>query len=285
MTKILWVDDQLDVVRSAASALGGKEFHFEFCPDGESAISKISNNHYDIILIDLSMPPGKWGGLWLLGELNKQEEKRHVIIVSGEGTQAETIQALRLGANDYITKEELIEELAERLKTALVEISNNSKHLLKTIQSGESDTVEFKSTLRKNLRTNSNDSEIELAVFKTICGFMNKSGGSLFIGITDNGEIIGLNNDDFKNEDKFQLHFWNLFKESIGIEFVKYVNSSIIKIDEGSFFHIDCKKSDHPVFLKWKSKNNDFFYVRVGPQTEQLGTKQAISYIKTNFQS
>lgn len=283
MTKILWADDQLDVVKSAAAALGEKTFFFDFCTNGQSALSKINENSYDIILIDLAMPPGAWGGLWLLEELNKIGVQNRVIVVSGEGTQAETIKALRLGATDYITKEELIKELGDRIKTAISEISKLTKKPIDLISEGENDTVEFKSTLRKNLKTGNNDHDIELAVLKTICGFMNKSGGSLFIGVNDTGGIIGLKNDGFQSEDKLQLHFWNLFKDSVGIEFVKFVESEIIELDGKNIYYVQCKKSEHPVFLKWKSKNDELFYVRVGPQTEKLGTKQALEYIKSNF--
>ncbi|MBN5312814.1 putative DNA binding domain-containing protein [Serratia marcescens] len=288
MTKILWADDQVDVVKSAAAvAISDKLFSFDFCSNGIDALAKIKEKQYDIILIDLAMPPNRWGGLWLLEELKKIGRLHGVIVVSGEGAQAETIKALRLGATDYITKEELVYELNDRIQNAIDDKKRRTHETSSMISSGESEIVEFKSTLRKNLSANRNDSEIELAVFKTICGFMNKNGGNLFIGVADDGSILGLENDDFKNDDKFQLHFWNIFKNSIGIEFVKLISAGILTLENKSIFHIKCSKSEKPIFLKWKkeNKNSEAFFVRVGPQTEQLGTRQAIEYIKNNFKN
>lgn len=75
MTKILWADDQVDVVKSAAAvAISDKLFSFDFCSNGIDALAKIKEKQYDIILIDLAMPPNRWGGLWLLEELKKNRE-------------------------------------------------------------------------------------------------------------------------------------------------------------------------------------------------------------------
>ena len=65
------------------------------------------------------MPPGKWGGLWLLEEIKKFHYRVPVIVISGEGTQTETIKALRLGASDYVTKDKVEEELLDRIHTLI----------------------------------------------------------------------------------------------------------------------------------------------------------------------
>ena len=64
------------------------------------------------------MPPEEWGGLWALEEIRKFNQKIPVIIISGEGTQSETIKALRMGA-DYVTKDDLQTDLLQRVEIAL----------------------------------------------------------------------------------------------------------------------------------------------------------------------
>lgn len=73
--------------------------------------------------------------------------------------------------------------------------------LSQAVVDGESEAVEFKCTLRTNLHTNSPDQRMELAVLKTIAGFINNGGGTLIVGVTDDGSPVGLQADGFSNED------------------------------------------------------------------------------------
>lgn len=287
MIRILWADDQLDVVASLVRVLGLDGVSFEFANNGEDALRKILDKSYDLVLIDLAMPPGRWGGLWLLQKINDLKITLPSIVVSGEGSQAETIKALRLGAIDYVTKEKLITELPQQLKLALDDKAKQLKNLSSLIKGGETDTVEFKSTLRTSLHTGLKDREMELAVLKTVAGFFNSSGGTLLVGVSDEGLLLGIDNDLFPNPDKFQLHFWNIFRESIGSEYSEFIKSDMIKVNESFIFCVSCLPSNRPAFLKWKSKGqakaDELFYVRIGPQTELLGIRQAVTYIEDHF--
>ena len=69
---------------------------------------------------------------------------------------------------------------------------------------------EFKSTLRIYLHTMQRDTKMEHAIIKTINGFLNADGGTLVVGVNDNGEALGLDMDSFENEDKIELHLGNL---------------------------------------------------------------------------
>jgi len=80
------------------------------------------------------------------------------------------------------------------------------------VEQGENTTIEFKSTLRVNLHTGQNDAKMELAILKTIAAFLNVNGGTLVIGVTDDGNPVGIGADKFANEDKMYLHLVNLIK-------------------------------------------------------------------------
>lgn len=62
-------------------------------------------------------------------------------------------------------------------------------------QMGESDRLEFKSSARWNLRTDKRDEAMEEVVAKTVAAFMNSAGGTLLLGVADDGSLIGLGPD------------------------------------------------------------------------------------------
>jgi len=64
-----------------------------------------------------------------------------------------------------------------------------------TIAQGESSTLEFKSTFRWDLREGHINRSLETVVMKTLAGYMNSQGGTLLMGVADDGAILGLDND------------------------------------------------------------------------------------------
>ena len=82
---------------------------------------------------------------------------------------------------------------------------SDEKRIQQMIAQGESTTLEFKSTLRFNKREGKKkDKVIEHQVVKTICAFLNsRFGGHLLIGVDDEGNVLGIEDDGFENEDKF----------------------------------------------------------------------------------
>jgi Putative DNA-binding domain len=80
----------------------------------------------------------------------------------------------------------------------------NAEELIKR---GESKTLEFKSTLRWNLKEDRKDDQgVTHAALKTIAAFLNTDGGDLLIGVADDGSIVGIERDKLENDDKFMRH-------------------------------------------------------------------------------
>lgn len=149
------------------------------------------------------------------------------------------------------------------------------------ISVGETQSVEFKSTLRMNLHTHKKDKKIEHASLKTICAFLNSTGGILFVGVNDNKEVTGIAVDAFANNDKFQLHFTNIFNQHIGEQFSSSISAELINIKEEYIFRIDCFRSKTPVFLRAGEKEE--FFIRVGATTQELHGSKLVKYISKNF--
>lgn len=150
--------------------------------------------------------------------------------------------------------------------------------LKELINKGESDTLEFKSTMRMNLNTNQPGKEIELAWLKAVTAFMNTDGGILLLGVNDNGDFVGLEADKFENEDKCMLHFKNLINQHIGAEFTNYLNFGLLTIQDKMIGVLECEASQKPVFLK--NKNDEHFYIRSGPSNTKLQTSKILEYIE-----
>jgi len=118
--RILWADDQQDVAKTLSLSLSDKNKHkITFVDNGNEVLRVLSDRVFDVAIIDLAMPPGAWGGLWVLEQLKDNGHKIPVLVLSGEGKQPETIRAIRLGARDFVTKERATVELQERLEALL----------------------------------------------------------------------------------------------------------------------------------------------------------------------
>ncbi len=153
-----------------------------------------------------------------------------------------------------------------------------TSEILKLIEKGEDEHIEFKSTVRTNLFTNKPGKEIELAWLKSVVGFCNSMGGTILIGVSDSGEILGLEPDNFANDDKCLLHVQNLIRDHIGMEFTKYINYRLISQGEKKILVVNCMMATEPLFLM--SSGKEQFYVRSGPASIELPMSKALKYIK-----
>ena len=151
----------------------------------------------------------------------------------------------------------------------------------RAIASGENEKVEYKSTLRMNLSTGEKDEKMERAVLKTLVAFLNSRGGTLLIGIADDGSVIGIDDWSFDNRDKLSLHFTNLVATHIGNEFLPFITFRLLDYKGKGVMRIFCKKSDSPVFLK--EGKHESFYVRSGPSSVELKGMDTLKYVDTRF--
>jgi hypothetical protein len=158
---------------------------------------------------------------------------------------------------------------------------NSLKEILEIVKEGENEKLEFKSTLRTNLYTNEIDKQMEHSCLKTISAFSNSNGGTLLIGISDEGKITGIEKDNFPNTDKFKLHLTNIIKEKIGKNNLHLINFETISSENKKIIKVNCKKSDKPIFLK--SGQNEEFYIRTGPSSTQIIGSELINYIENRF--
>lgn len=176
---------------------------------------------------------------------------------------------------------QMVRRHSQRLRKlhAIIEDTTQLEGLLPSmIEQGEGGRMEFKSTMRQNLKENKPDKGIELAWLKAVVAYLNSQGGILLIGVADDGQILGLNNDNFANEDKCHLHFKNLINQHIGLEYSRYIHMDIVSCEGKQIIVVQCEKSQMPIFLK--NKNDEEFYIRSGPSSTKLTGSKLLNYLK-----
>jgi predicted HTH transcriptional regulator len=149
------------------------------------------------------------------------------------------------------------------------------------INNGETHQMEFKATLRTNLHTNQRDPKMEFTVMRTLAGFLNANGGILTIGVNDDGSPLGIEVDSFENEDKMALHLVNLVKSQLGITNMALIHIHFDDFENHRVLIVECSRAVKPVYMK--DGSNERFFIRTGPSTTELSTKEAVEYIKERF--
>lgn len=154
------------------------------------------------------------------------------------------------------------------------------------IAAGESRNVEFKSTARLNLHTSQRDAAIELAVVKTVAGFLNAHGGTLVIGVADDGTVRGLQDDYVavgnKGRDGYENFLTTLLDSRIGRAAVAHVAVAFDVVEGHDVCRVDVKPSPEPVFVT-NDKGDADLYVRLNNSTRLLNTADALKYVRQHW--
>lgn len=146
---------------------------------------------------------------------------------------------------------------------------------------GESKVVEFKSTAVRNLRTGEKDVEIEMVVVKTVAGFMNTDGGTLLIGVADDGSVVGIEQDfavqgGKKNADGWELRLTELLVRTLGQSAGTGITIRYGTLDGRTVAEVDVAQAARPVFVTHtKGERRPAFYVRMNSSTRELSGPDA----------
>jgi hypothetical protein len=145
------------------------------------------------------------------------------------------------------------------------------------IAAGESQTVEFKSTARWNVRAGLQDRKMEQVIVKTVCAFLNAEGGSLLIGVDDDGNPVGLQ-DDLRtlgakgNRDGYELWLRQLLDAALSVQTAALVKIRFEEVRGHDVCAVAVAASGKPVFMKSLdgTKTASEFWVRIGNASKQL---------------
>lgn len=186
-------------------------------------------------------------------------------------------------SNDYDTflserAKAIFSELKSRIDLSHTEPANEGVQEL--ILAGESDVVEFKSTLRYDLRSKSVNKRLEYVTAKTIAAFLNTDGGDLIIGVDDSQNVLGLDDDiatfTKASIDGFELHLIGLIKQYLGVDRTSHIKITFPRVDEKQVCRVRVLKSGSPVFIKTEDK--DEFFIRAGCSSQPLSRTEQSAY-------
>ena len=156
------------------------------------------------------------------------------------------------------------------------------------IEQGETSAVEFKSTARWNIHTQERDDRIELVIAKTVAGFLNGEGGTLLIGVDDDGQAVGLDADlrlmKRPDNDRYQLWLTDYLEGSLGKPSLAYITIRFEPVRGTDVAVIEVRPSDRPVYLdEPKGQRTADFYVRMGNSTRKLLTDEFATYRQSRW--
>lgn len=134
MGKILIIDDEKSIRRAMREILEFEDYEVDEAEDGKEGLKKVKDAHFDVIFCDIKMP--KMDGMEVLAEIQKEKIEAPVIMISGHGNIETAVEAIKMGAFDFIEKPLDLNRILVTIRNAndkstLVE---ETKKLKKTVQ-------------------------------------------------------------------------------------------------------------------------------------------------------
>ena len=213
--KILIVEDEPEIAKSTLGFLSENDFKCTHCIDLQSANIEIKNNFFHAALLDLGLPDGD--GLNLIKKIKSKNSNTGVIIVSARDALNKKIEALELGADDYLTKPFFLSELNARIKSLIrrLNVEENKKIVLNEL------TIypEEMRVLVHNKKIDLTTKEFSLLLYFT-------SNQNRVLSKTVLGEYMSSNYDDYGfTDDLVYTHIKNLKKKLSSLGCTEYIKN------------------------------------------------------------
>ena len=161
----------------------------------------------------------------------------------------------------------------------------NEQEIKELVLAGENATVEFKSSMRYDFQQEKTNKELAKVIAKTIAGLLNAKGGTLLIGVNDEGEILGIQKDmatlSKKNEDYYEMTLRSALGKHLGVEVSPVVHVEFVDVESKRVAVLRAKSHPEPVFFQDGDKRE--FYVRDGNSTRPMHIMAAHKYIARHF--
>jgi schlafen family protein len=150
---------------------------------------------------------------------------------------------------------------------------------------GETETVEFKSSLRWDMKEDRINRGLEKVIAKTIAGFFNADGGHLLVGVDDDGKPLGLEKDlstlKSPDHDAFERTVNDIVSKYLGGDLCPYIHTVFARVDARDVAMIIIRPAPRAAYLD--ENRSSAFYVRSGNSTRQLDVREALSYAKSRW--
>jgi Putative DNA-binding domain len=151
----------------------------------------------------------------------------------------------------------------------------------------ESDTLEFKSSVRWDYNLSMLNKDLEGEIVETVAAFLNTLGGVLVIGIRDDKSILGLQPDydsseNIRSRDGFERHLQQIVSKQIGIDrYQSHISVEFHELEGKEVCAVRVKPAPKPVVIS--KQNRPSLYVRTGNATRSLNVEEAIRYVQEHW--
>lgn len=149
------------------------------------------------------------------------------------------------------------------------------------LDAGESEHVEFKASARWDLQRKCLNRDMEDAIARTIAGFLNHRGGTLLVGVADDGDVIGLAHDFAtlrrKDRDGFERFVTDLVRNRLGGAACPLVHATFHRLGQHDVCRIIVEPSDRPAY--YHDQGTARFFVRAGNSTRELDVRDAMEHV------
>lgn len=128
--RVLIVEDEADIASDVATHLGAAGFTVQLCGNGEAAWFLGSTEDFDAVVLDLNLP--KLDGLSILRKWRLEGRDMPVIALTARDSWTEKVDGINSGADDYLTKPFLMEELVARVRAIVRRAHGHSSSVMKS---------------------------------------------------------------------------------------------------------------------------------------------------------
>jgi CheY-like chemotaxis protein len=232
---------------------------------------------YDSIQMGLTSRDNRQDAQWIEANQTELLDKyagkyiaviNHQVIVVADDNEQVKAKLEKLGLPLFVT---VIRKIETRLPS-----------IIELITHGESENLEFKSTLSWGVKENRKLDTLHYAVLKTIVAFLNSGNGALLIGVADDKKIYGLEKDfslsKTHDADGFEGRLRDFIHVNIGNAFAEYIKIRFEPIGEKCVCAVDVCKAPELAFLK--EKDTKKFYIRSGNSSRDLNVEDMYNYLK-----
>ncbi|MEO6453545.1 MAG: response regulator, partial [Ginsengibacter sp.] len=124
MKKILLVEDDPEITKLLKLHFNTQSYDFFSCVNGGDALKKVKSEHFDLIILDITLPD--INGMELCKTFREENSGILIMMLTSHSEESDKVLALELGADDYVTKPFGILELMARAKALLRRGAKNS---------------------------------------------------------------------------------------------------------------------------------------------------------------
>lgn len=153
-----------------------------------------------------------------------------------------------------------------------------SNPIFELIAQGESYKLEFKETLEHDVRENRQNRELNKAILKTIAAFLNAEGGAILIGVSDSGEIKGINRDlqyvRGNNRDGFEQKLRSLINDRFDPSPLGFIDIGFEELAEGTVCFVNVRPANTIIHIE------NEVYIRDGNVTRKLEGRALTDWIQ-----